>query len=314
MTSQDQLSHSIVQDCIDAIVARTSAGTIISWNRAAEDLFGYSATEMLGRSIMPLVPAHLINEELDVLARVAHGEQIRDLLTIRLHKNGSLLPVRLTISPLFDAAGTVAGDCKIARRADAVTSGTPTLGELIRLAYHDQLTGLSNRVHLVDRIHHSMQRNARSGRVGGVIFIDLDDFKYINDTHGHTVGDHLLVDVAQRIRRRVRETDTCARWGGDEFVVVIEDLAGDPMLATDVLQRICHQLHSDLASASTIEPVPLACTASIGATLFHGIAIPLETVVAAADHAMYQAKRAGKNAVHVVIESVGRGETAGCGL
>lgn len=296
MTRIDRLTYSIIHDCIDAIIAKTMTGAIVSWNTAAEQLFGYTEGEAVGRSIAMLVPPDKSGEELEILARLGGGERIQDYATVRLHKDGSRIPVLLTISPIYDSAGNVIGASKIVRVANEALAKQ---NELQALAYRDQLTGISNRAHLIDRLGHVMRRDERSHRYGGVLFVDLDNFKRVNDTAGHLAGDKVLVTCAQRMQATVRECDTVARWGGDEFVVMVEDLDQDLNRALEIVRKIANKLLMALRKPYDIDNKIFECSPSIGACLFRGVSQPIDIVIQHADQAMYRAKLAGKNAIHI---------------
>lgn len=178
--------------------------------------------------------------------------------------------------------------------------------EIRNMAYFDPLTALPNRRMLIDRLQHAMAGGARSGHYGALIYLDLDNFKPLNDTHGHAAGDLLLVEVAQRLLGCVRQTDTVARTGGDEFVVVLNDLSADADTAAAECQRISAKILAALSApyvlslahgASSAQVVEHRCSASVGATLFKGEALYWQDLMKKADAAMYQAKAAGRNRV-----------------
>lgn len=178
--------------------------------------------------------------------------------------------------------------------------------EIRNMAYFDPLTALPNRRMLIDRLQHAMAGGARSGHYGALIYLDLDNFKPLNDTHGHAAGDLLLIEVAQRLLGCVRQTDTVARTGGDEFVVVLNDLSTDADTAAAECQRISAKILAALSApyvlslahgASPAQVVEHRCSASVGATLFKGEALYWQDLMKKADAAMYQAKAAGRNRV-----------------
>jgi diguanylate cyclase (GGDEF)-like protein len=166
--------------------------------------------------------------------------------------------------------------------------------DLQHLALHDALTGLPNRALIMDRIEQMVRRTRREGSVGAVLYIDLDDFKNVNDTLGHDVGDRLLQAVATRLQTTLRESDTIGRMGGDEFVVLVEggSLEVDPELVATRLRDVLHQPFEVLGS-----PSPLAVHASIGVALADDVS-PAD-LLRAADLAMYEAKASGKNRFEV---------------
>lgn len=178
--------------------------------------------------------------------------------------------------------------------------------DIRNMAYFDPLTALPNRRMLTDRLQHAMAGGARSGHYGALIYLDLDNFKPLNDTHGHAAGDLLLIEVAQRLLGCVRQTDTVARTGGDEFVVVLNDLSTDADTAAAECQRISAKILAALSApyvlslahgASPAQVVEHRCSASVGATLFKGEALYWQDLMKKADAAMYQAKAAGRNRV-----------------
>ncbi|WP_018141147.1 EAL domain-containing protein [Thioalkalivibrio sp. ALJ7] len=166
-----------------------------------------------------------------------------------------------------------------------------------QLAFFDDLTGLPNRRLLEDRMNRALAHSARHGTLGAVLFLDLDDFKRLNDTLGHSAGDTLLKALAQKLGRRIRGADTIARLGGDEFVIVLEEIATVEDLAAQRAGHIAEEIQ-----ALVTEPVRLSnhdhrCAASIGITLFFGEQETREELLRRADAAMYQAKAAGPNSI-----------------
>lgn len=178
--------------------------------------------------------------------------------------------------------------------------------EINRLAFYDTLTQLPNRRLLEDRLVQAMATSQRSGRYGAVMFLDLDNFKTLNDTHGHKAGDLLLVEVARRLVGCVREVDTVARLGGDEFVVAITELDGTKSECTAQAGIIAEKIRAALAEpywlasdfeGSTKMTVNHHCGASIGVVLFIDHEAGIEQILKSADVAMYQAKDAGRNQI-----------------
>jgi diguanylate cyclase (GGDEF)-like protein/PAS domain S-box-containing protein len=178
--------------------------------------------------------------------------------------------------------------------------------QIRRLAFYDQLTSLPNRRLLGDRLSQAMGAGKRSGCYGALMFIDLDKFKALNDSHGHEVGDLLLTVAAERLRSCVREMDTVARFGGDEFVVMIGELDADKAASAAQAGVVAEKLRVALAETYTLrilnEGIPettveYRCTASIGVVLFLGHEVGQDHVINCADRAMYLAKEAGCNSV-----------------
>jgi len=166
-----------------------------------------------------------------------------------------------------------------------------------RLAFFDQLTGLPNRTLLLDRLKQAMVTSGRSESYGALLFIDLDNFKTLNDSLGHDFGDLLLKEVAQRLVNCVREGDTVARLGGDEFVVVLANLSSVAAEAATGTELVAEKILSMLARVHRFGDVAHHSTASIGVTLFMGPQIPIDDLMKQADLTMYKAKEAGRNTV-----------------
>jgi diguanylate cyclase (GGDEF)-like protein/PAS domain S-box-containing protein len=292
-----QLLAAIVESSDDAIVAKRLDGTVLTWNRGAEELYGYSAAEMVNQNIAAVIPADRANELAEILARVGAGERIQHYETVRLHKDGSILDVSVTISPIVDAAGEVVGVSTIARD---ITRQKRMQELLAHRALHDALTNLPNRVLLRDRIEGALARAERHGTGIAVFFLDLDRFKVLNDTHGHAAGDEILQVIADRLREAVRADDTVARFGGDEFVIVCHDVPNEERATT-----IAHRVAAAIAVPVSLHAQDLVLRASIGVVLGRPGAVP-DTLVQDADTAMYQAKQNTRSAADDVRGSAPR--------
>src|SRR5574343_379116 len=172
--------------------------------------------------------------------------------------------------------------------------------EVHRLAFFDPLTHLPNRRLMLDRLDHALVGSARRGRRGALLLLDLDNFKLLNDTHGHEVDDQLLVEVASRLKTCIRQGDTAARLGGDEFVVILEDIDGTvdgSIQAEAIAENIQVQMNRPfrLDRIPGEFPIDYRCASSIGIALFDGTEVPAKELMRRADTAMYQAKAAGRN-------------------
>jgi diguanylate cyclase (GGDEF)-like protein/PAS domain S-box-containing protein len=176
----------------------------------------------------------------------------------------------------------------------------------LRQALHDTLTGLPNRQLFIDRLQQSMAASQRTDIYGALMFLDLDNFKPLNDVHGHDFGDLLLIEVAQRLKKSAREMDAVARFGGDEFVVMISPLNKDLTASTLQAGIIAEKIRSALSEPYLLtimqngnpgKTVQHRCTASIGVAMFLGHQACHEEIIRRADTALYQAKEAGRNQV-----------------
>ncbi|MEF8719154.1 MAG: EAL domain-containing protein [Candidatus Accumulibacter necessarius] len=186
-----------------------------------------------------------------------------------------------------------------------VTERKATADKIERLAFYDPLTDLPNRRLLLDRLEQALSSSTRHHRYGALMLLDMDDFKTLNDTLGHDVGDQLLVEVTSRLQAAVREGDTVARHGGDEFVVILEDLSEDTLAATqaeNVAVKILHVVSQPYLLDLTLREGltnkrSYHCTSSIGITLFRGHSLSADELMRRADTAMYQAKAGGRNSL-----------------
>ncbi|MFA5985650.1 MAG: EAL domain-containing protein [Methylococcaceae bacterium] len=169
--------------------------------------------------------------------------------------------------------------------------------EIARLAFYDPLTNLPNRRLLLDRLQQSLANSKRHANFGAVMFIDLDDFKTLNDTKGHSTGDLLLVEVAKRLLLCLREGDTVARLGGDEFVVILNELSLDASLAATQAEAVGHKILATIGQTYQLQGYEHFCSASMGIELFRNHDATVDELLKYTDIAMYQAKRAGRNSL-----------------
>ena len=209
-------------------------------------------------------------------------------------KNGEVFPAWMTITAVTAPDGTLTN--YVGSFSD-ITERKKAEEDINRLAFFDPLTDLPNRRLLLDRLQHAMATGARSGRYGAIMFIDLDNFKVINDTKGHDCGDLLLVEIARRLQSCVREGDTVARLGGDEFVVILEDMGSQAEQAAKQVEEVGEKIRAVIDRPCLLKECEFHSTASIGVSLFVGSETSAEALLKYADIAMYQAKGAGRNTV-----------------
>ncbi|HEX6458166.1 MAG TPA: EAL domain-containing protein [Thermoleophilaceae bacterium] len=415
----------IVESTDDAILTKDRNRIITSWNAGAERLYGYSAEEAVGESVTMLIPETRVGEEVDILDRVITGERVTRYETERLRKDGSIVEVSLTASPVRDAHGAAIGASVIAHdittrreaeraviaerdRAESylqmagsilvagdpggcvtminragldvlgrsedevigadwfelvlpeelrddlrsrfrtlMTRGasegsmsyyeTPVLtkaGEerivawmtsvmrdsggrvtgvlssgsditerlkseaaVAHLAYHDQLTGLANRVLLEEHLEVALARAARENRELALLYLDLDNFKMVNDSLGHAAGDRLLEMVAERLSGATRGSDVVARHGGDEFLILLSELEGD---TAHVAEAVASKILTVLEEPFTMDDAEFEVGASIGIAICPRDGETASALLRSADAAMYQAKAGGRSryAVH----------------
>lgn len=285
-------------DNANAIVLRMGVdGTVTYFNEFAERFFGYQAEEILGRHVLgTIVPERETDTDRDLAGMIdailAHPEGFEHNENENMTKDGRRVYVRWANKVLLDPDGRPSGvscfgqDITESRRAQ----------ELIRnLAFFDTLTQLPNRRLLLDRLHQALALSARNGRYGALLFIDLDKFKQLNDTHGHDIGDQLLVEAARRLQACVREGDTVARLGGDEFVVMLEELEAAQDAATLQAETVADKIVEHLGLPYRLGTIEHRASASVGVVLFHDKEPAMDELLKRADLAMYQAKAAGCN-------------------
>jgi len=213
------------------------------------------------------------------------GKSIRDMELVRRRRDGSFVDVSLTGSPIYGDDGNVVGIASIGRD---ISDRKRLEQELSHQAVHDSLTGLPNRALLADRLSQALAGAVRRDALVSVLFLDLDQFKAVNDTNGHLVGDELLVEVAERLRTAVRPSDTLARFGGDEFVIVCED--ADVAEAQCIADRLMTALKDPIEIAGSLHYV----SASIGIATSPPLEADASSLLRYADTAMYDAKARGR--------------------
>lgn len=223
----------VVRESDDAIIGGTIDGRIASWNHGAERLYGYRADEAVGQPVTMLSPDPESDEIADIVRRVSSGERVKVHETVRRRKDGSLVHVAVSVSPVLDVRGEVVGTSTIVRDISEQHRYQRLLQEL---AEHDALTGAHNIRRLDVALADQVARCRRYGEQAVFLSLDLDDFKHINDTFGHPSGDDALKRLVSVVMPRLRSTDMLARVGGDEFVALLPhlDLPGGIAIADEL--------------------------------------------------------------------------------
>jgi diguanylate cyclase (GGDEF)-like protein/PAS domain S-box-containing protein len=278
----------------ESLMITDSNEVILRVNKAFAETTGYTTEEVIGQTPRLLKSgrhdAEFYREMWETLLSTGIWQgEIWDR-----RKNGEIYPKWLSISAVKGDDGVVTH--YVGSHID-ITERKASEEKIQHLAFYDHLTDLPNRLLLMDRLEQALASCARIGRTGSLLFIDLDNFKNLNDTLGHDIGDLLLKQATQRLESCIREGDTVARLGGDEFVVMLLDLSELPIEAAAQTEAIGEKILTALSQPYQLDKHSYRCTASIGVTLFSGNQQATDELMKQADIAMYQAKKAGRNAL-----------------
>jgi len=291
----DKKLRAVIDGALDAILTIDAAGLLIEFNPAAERMFGYKKEQVIGKPMSEVIippnqrNLHEIGHQQFALTGEKHIFNQR-LELIAMRSDGSEFPIELTLTSLKeDGLSLVTGFIR------DISEQKKARQEIENFAYYDVLTGLPNRRLLVDRFQHAVLISERAKTYCALIFMDLDNFKALNDTKGHDVGDQLLIEVAKRIKSNVREGDTVARLSGDEFIVILENLDPNIDLAYQQASEVVHKLLDKLNASYHLGLFEFNTSASLGITLFNDNRYDFEGHLRHADTAMYQSKAAGRN-------------------
>ncbi|MEO8430231.1 MAG: EAL domain-containing protein [Acidobacteriota bacterium] len=277
----------IMESSHDAVISTDARGVVSSWNSGATSMYGYTAEEIEGRPVSILEPPDRRGEIDAFLDRIRKGERVVRYETVRVRKDGTRVEVAVAASPIRDGLGELTGVASIARDI----SDRKRAQELIVFqSFHDHLTGLPNRALLMERLNVCVGKARRAGRLLAVLFLDLDLFKTINDGFGHSAGDAVFQEVARRLALCVRDDDTVARIGGDEFVVLLPEIA-----RAEDATVVARKLLEAVAQPFTTEGRRVDLTTSIGISVYPDDGQDAESLLRSADTAMSRAKSRGRN-------------------
>lgn len=296
----------VIDNMYDGLYLVDRERRIVYWNHAAERISGFSAAEVVGKLCADSVLNHvdgfgneLCKSTCPLAATIADG-QSRDVEVYLHHKEGHRLPVSVRTAPIRDARGTITGAIELFTDISFHNALQLQLEEWKKVALMDPLTELANRRQLEMQLHarlHELQRNEISC---GVLFIDIDNFKQVNDRYGHDIGDQVLRTIANTLTATIRPFDIVGRWGGEEFVGIF------PHTTSQSLRRIADRLRALIRhSVITTDTGPLSFTVSIGAT-FANSNDTIDIVIKRADSLMYESKQKGKNCVTMGKEAGGK--------
>jgi diguanylate cyclase (GGDEF)-like protein/PAS domain S-box-containing protein len=291
MVREQQTMAAVVESSFDAILAMGLDGRISTWNPAAQRMAGHSPEAVIGEPCSRLFPADHHAEAERLLVRACAGERVEQHETVWLDASGRLLDVSLTVSPVLDAARATVGFSAIARD---ITERRRFEAQLRYLADHDALTGLLNRRRLEEELERLVALSARYSEPVALLVLDLDHFKYVNDTLGHAAGDELIRTAAHALRDRLRDTDVLARLGGDEFAVALPHTSGEEarVIGGSLLEAL---RRAEVVAGGRV----VRCTASIGLAALRAGEKTAADLMTRADLAMYVAKDRGRDQLAV---------------
>ena len=280
--------QTLMKNALDGIHIIDIQGNVVEVNDAFCDMLGYTLEEARRLNIADWNSQYSKKE---LLARLRNliGKSAR-FETVHRRKDGKLINVEISTTGI-----EIDGQSYLYASSRDITDRKAADEEIKHLAFNDQLTKLPNRQFMLDRLREALASGARAGRNGALLLIDLDNFKTLNDTLGHDIGDLLLQQVAQRLKSCVREGDTVARLGGDEFVVMLENLSEHALEAAAQTEVVGEKILAALGQTCQLAENEYQCTASIGAILFSGNSQTTDELMKQADIAMYQSKKAGRD-------------------
>lgn len=271
----------------DAIVVTNLQGIIIDWNKGSESLYGYSKVEALGQPVNILhIPEDCDHFTAEIISAVEKYGQWSGEVRI-LHKDGHIGWIESMCVPVVDNNEQMAGTLCINRDITARREETERLSNL---AHFDQLTEIPNRYLLLDRLTHLIEQCHRNESSFAILYIDLDNFKSINDTKGHAFGDLVLRETSSRLKQAIRNSDTVGRIGGDEFVVLLEKVSGEDDISM-IADILIEKLHDELI----LNGEKCNISGSIGIASYPEDGRTTDELLAAADKAMYKAKNSGRD-------------------
>jgi diguanylate cyclase (GGDEF)-like protein/PAS domain S-box-containing protein len=298
MKGDDGFYKKLLDNLYDGVYFVDRDRRITYWNRGAERITGYMSAEVIGRRCSDSILMH-VDMEGNVLCRggcplahsIADGVE-RSTKVFLHHKDGHRVPITVRVAPIRDDQGSITGGVEIFSDNTPVAAALERIVEFEKLAYIDSVTGLANRRYAEITLKSRFEELQRYNWAFGVIFIDIDLFKDVNDRFGHGIGDEVLKMVAKTLQNSVRSFDVVGRWGGEEFLAVIANIDGEELSATADRFRL-------LVEESSVPAAPgLRVTISLGATIAR-VEDDVVSILKRVDQLMYESKAAGRNSVTV---------------
>lgn len=274
---------------------------VIAWNSSAENIFRYSADEAMNMHISSITPLEEQNTILELMTKLFQDGITQSKQNENLRQDNEIIYCEWIYTPLKDRNNKVIG---LATLVQDKTIAKKNQDEINYLAHYDLLTNLPNRRLLMDRMEQALISSKRSNLYGAILFIDLDNFKNLNDLYGHQIGDLLLQEVARRLKTTLREEDTTSRFGGDEFVLILENRGKTLTEAIESTQVVVNKILSEINTVYVLDQFQHRTSCSIGVCIFKGKELSINDIFKRADVAMFQAKKAGRNGMQFFNENL----------
>jgi diguanylate cyclase (GGDEF)-like protein/PAS domain S-box-containing protein len=294
---QTEFYKTLLDNLYDGVYFVDRERRITYWNKGSERITGYQAGQVLGKSCSDNILNHCLENGTELckgacpLLRTMGSGAPQDAEVYLHHADGHRIPVLVRVSPIYNEEGQVSGAVEIFSSNLRVFRARRRIHALEQAAFIDQLTGLANRRFIERKLKTALLEVGSESALHGLIFLDVDHFKRINDTFGHPEGDRVLSMVANNLSSNLRESDFPARWGGEEFLVLL------PNSGQREVQMVAEKLRALVESSSLrIHETTLQVTISMGATLLRP-GDTLETAIQRADELMYVSKTTGRNRV-----------------
>lgn len=300
MDDNPEFYKDIIDNLYDGVYFVDRDRRITYWNKGAERITGYKSSQTIGRHCRDNILNHITANGVQLcltncpLAASMEDGKPREAEVFLHHHDGHRMPVIVRASPIRNKDGEIIGAVESFSNNEKVIQTRRQVDELRQSVFTDPLTGVGNRRQLEERLYATKIEVERGVGIAGLIFIDIDKFKNINDTYGHEVGDKILLMVVRTLKHNLRATDLLGRWGGDEFMAIIQDVQ-DLSTLQDVAKKLRVMVES---SRLDLETVRLSVTISIGATLIQA-GETSENFFQRADQLMYKSKQAGRNQITV---------------
>ncbi|QIR15567.1 EAL domain-containing protein [Shewanella aestuarii] len=292
--AQEMRIAAIAFESQEGMFVTDANGNILRANQAFTEVTGYSIDEMIGKN--PRLLSSNVHDArfYSMMWQTIHNKGAWKGEIWNKRKNGQIYPEQLTITAVKDDLQQITH--YVATLTD-ITANKAAEKEIHSLAFYDPLTKLPNRRLFMDRLSQALASSARTKSKGALLFLDIDHFKTLNDTLGHEQGDQLLKQIANRLQDMVREHDTVARFGGDEFIVLLENLSNEQDVAIVDAKSVASKILSSLNQTYQLSDHEYHTSTSIGVIIFNDHDVSPETLIRHADIAMYQAKHNGRNAI-----------------